>query len=148
MPAIQTSVSERMRKAVAGQRVDMIPATMISRNVESAAGIGFGLPVGRGANDDACKLWTNGATFLGITVRERSINPETQADKFAQYESARIMTKGSIWVVAGAAVSDGEPVYLVAATGVFTNVSSSNIAINAIFDSSAGNGELVKVRMT
>lgn len=148
MPAIQSSVTERMRKAVAGQRATMIPATMISRTVESAAGIAFGVAAARGTSDNGCKVWETGSTFLGITIRERSINPDTQADKFAQYETARIMTKGDVWVVAGAAVADGDPVYLVAATGAFTNVSSGNIAINAIFDSTAGNGALVKVRLT
>lgn len=148
MPAIQSSVTERMRKAVAGQRATMIPATMISRTVESAAGLAFGVAAARGANDNGCKVWETGNTFLGITIRERSINPDTQADKFAQYEAARIMTKGDVWVVAGAAVADGEPVYLVAATGAFTNVSSGNIAINGIFDSTAASGALVKVRLT
>lgn len=146
MPAIQTSINERMRKAVAGQRATMLPAAFISRSVESAAGIGFGLPVGRGTGDNQCILWTTGAKFLGITVRERSINIETGADKFAQYEAARIMTKGDIWVTASVAVADGDPVYLVAATGLFTNVDTGNVAINAVFDSTAGIGELVKVR--
>lgn len=146
MPAIQTSITERMRKAVAGQRATMLPAAFISRSVESAAGIGFGLPAARGTGDNQCKLWEAGAAFLGITARERSINPDTEADKFAQYEAARIQTAGDIWVVASVNVADGEAVYLVAATGLFTNVSAGNIAISAVFDTTATAGNLVRLR--
>lgn len=136
--AVQTTYSENIRAGVPGQIVDMIPKTLISRDVEAAGGLGFGLPVARGVGDKGCRPFTTGDTaakFLGISVRERSLQAE--ANGFKQYDSARIMTKGAIWVTAAVAVTAGQPVYIVPATGALTNVATDNLLIpGAVFDTS------------
>src|SRR5690606_16869272 len=87
--------------------------------------------------------------FLGITVRERSVRPETP-NKFAQYESARIMRKGVIWVETGGAVNAGDDVTVTVATGALgtTAVGAGVVAIpNARWESSTSGAGLAKLRL-
>lgn len=113
MPAIQTSYTD-LTAARAGARADMTPAAFISRTVETAAGIAFGVPVSQGSEDGGCVAYAG--DFVGVTVRNRDMRPETP-DKYAQYESANLMIKGTIWVAVAAAVSAGDPVYINASGG-------------------------------
>ena len=149
MPAVQTTYNEKIVAARVGQIANTEPVVLISRTVEDETPIAFGKPVMQGTADDGCKLFAGASTeVLGITVRERSTRPETP-DTFARYESARIMKKGVIWVVASVAVVAGDPVYVIPATAAFakTNASSAILIPNARWDSSAGIGALAKVRL-
>ncbi|WNW10120.1 hypothetical protein RRX38_02810 [Pseudomonas sp. DTU_2021_1001937_2_SI_NGA_ILE_001] len=136
--SVQDTYSENMRAGVPGQIVDTIPKTMLSRTVEAAGGIGLGVPAARGALDKSCRPFAAGDTaarFIGITVRERSLQAE--ASTFKQYDSVRVMTKGTIWVSASVQVAAGDPVYIVPASGLFTNASAGNVQVpNAVFDTS------------
>ncbi|QJD54311.1 hypothetical protein [Aminobacter phage Erebus] len=155
MPAVQTSYSETMRPALAGMIANTEPTKLISRNVETVAGIGFGKVVQQGATDDGCisDLDTSdltAQTFLGITVRERSTRPETP-DLFARYESARIMREGVIWVEVAVAVAPSDIVTVTLATGVIgkTAVGAGVVAIpNARWESSTGGAGLAKLRLS
>lgn len=149
---MQTSYSENIGAARAGMVANMEPAVFISRTVETAAGIGFGVPVQKGTADNGCKIMGAGATeVLGITVRERSTRAETP-DVFAQYDSARLMRKGVLWVVVTDAggVADGDPVWIKLADGTFSNADAGTAGSvklgGARWDSSAANGELAKIR--
>jgi len=158
MPAVQTSYSENIGAARAGMIANEEPATLISRTVADAAGIGFGVVVQEaaadGSKDGQCTADLDTADmdaykFLGITVRERSVRPETP-NKFAQYESARIMRKGVIWVEVAGAVKAGEDVTVTLATGVLgtAGVGAGIIAIpNARWESSATGAGLAKLRL-
>ena len=143
----QTNYTDRMDAGVAGAIVNTEPNVLISRSVEKAEGLGFGVPVAQGANDKGCTD-TNGKTaVLGVTAIDRGVGGTT-VDTFTQGESARIMTKGVIWVVAGEAVAAGDSVYVTASTGAFKKTATGNVAIpNARFDTSAANGGLVQVRL-
>lgn len=131
--AVQDTYSTNIRKAVAGARANMEPVDLISRTVETAAGIGFGKVVQQGAGDNGCKSDLTGMTaqtFLGITMLDRGIRPETP-DKFAQYQSALIMRKGPIWVEVGEAVTPASIPTVTLATGVIgdTAVGAGVVAI-------------------
>ncbi|MGV6394519.1 structural cement protein Gp24 [Pseudomonas caspiana] len=136
--AVQDTYSENMRAGVPGQIVDTIPKTLLSRTVEAAGGIGLGVPAARGTADKSCRPFAAGDTvarFIGITVLERSLQAEANA--FKQYDSVRVMTKGAIWVTASVVVGAGDPVYVVPASGLFTNASAGNVQVpNAVFDTS------------
>lgn len=156
--AVQTSYSENIRPAVAGQIANTEGAVLISRTVADAAGIGFGKVVQEaaadGSKDGQCTGDLDTADmdafkFLGVTVRERSVRPETPS-KFAQYESARIMRKGVIWVEVAAAVKAGEDVTVTLASGVLgtASVGAGVVAIpNARWDSSTSGAGLAKLRL-
>lgn len=148
--AVQSTYSENIRAAVPGQLVDTIPKTLLSRTVEDAGGLAFGIPVAQGAADKGIRAFTTGDTaakFIGITVRERSVAAE--ADQFKQYDSARVLTKGAVWVTASVAVVAGDAVYVVPATGLFTNVDTGNVLIaGARFDTSTtAINQLAQVRL-
>lgn len=141
--AVQTSYSENQPAAVAGAQATMIPATIISRNVEGAA-IGFGVAVQQGAEDKGVAAFAAG-DFVGITLLDRSAAGEN--DTFRVGDSARVMTKGDVWVNASLAVAAGDPVYLTAA-GAFTNVATGNTAIaGARWDTSTSAAGLAVVRL-
>lgn len=108
--AVQDSYSESILPAVPGQLVNMTQKRLISRTVEDPNGIGFGLPAFQGVNDKGIKNTGTAAEFVGITVRERSLQAE--ANGFKQYDSARLIDDGPIWVAAPAAVNAGSPVTL------------------------------------
>lgn len=143
MPAVQTTYTEQMRKAVPGQQADMTPASMISRNVENAAGVDFGKPVAQGVADDGCILSTTGVTkILGASVRERSLVAE--GVKFAQYDSARIMVEGTLWVTASVAVVAGDIVHVIVATAAWAKTGGVLVP-GARWKTSAGIGELAVI---
>ncbi len=158
MPAVQSTYSETIGAARVGQIVNEEPVVLISRTVADAAGIEFGKVVQEAATDgskdgqctaDLDTADMNATTYLGITVRERSVRPETP-NKFGQYESARIMRKGVIWVAVAAAVNAGEDVTVTLATGVLGTaaVGAGVVAIpNARWDSSTAGAGLAKLRL-
>lgn len=151
--AIQTAYNENIRAAVAGHRADDTPATIISRTVELAAGIDHGGAVARGSEAHFAKAFLTGANhWMGVCVRERNANPSTP-DKVARYESAGIMTQGTIWVKANVQVAAGDPVYVIKATGLFSNVvgtgaTAAVLIPDAVWDTStSGAGQLAIVRL-
>ncbi|QIG73247.1 hypothetical protein EVC02_026 [Rhizobium phage RHph_N17] len=121
MPNVQSTYTENMRVAVEGQRANMEPVKLISRSVEDVAGLGFGIVVQQGATDKGCTADLNTSAmdvfkFLGVTVRERGVNPETP-NGWAKGESALIMREGCIWVAVDGAVAAGNDVTVTLATG-------------------------------
>lgn len=143
MPPIQTTYNEEMRAGVPGQVPDMQQASFVSRTVEEAAGIAFGVPVSQGANDKGVADYTAG-DFVGITVRERSLPAEQ--DALAENDSAMIIRKGPVFVLANVGVDAGNPVYITAA-GAFTDVEGTNFLIpGARWDTTtSGAGQLAVV---
>src|SRR5690606_30911647 len=148
--SVQDIYNATMSAAREGMIANTEPKTLISRTVETAAGIGLGLPAAQGTDDNGVIATASAtAAILGITVRERSVRPETP-NKFAQYESARIMTKGVIWVEVAGAVSAGEDVTVTLATGALgsTAVGAGIVAIpNARWESSTSGAGLAKLRL-
>jgi len=154
--AVQTNYPDTQPVAVAGAQATMIPATIISRTVESAA-VGFGRPVEQGTLDKGCKLF-DGGTVLGITLLDRSASGQTEAggqvtgrtpDTFGVGESARVMTKGDVWVVSTTGNAAGDPVYVRPSNGTFQNTSAnSGVQIpGARWDTTAQAGQLAVVRL-
>ena len=114
-----------------------------SRTVEDAAGIAFGLAVAQGANDKGIRAVKTGDTkFAGITALDLSSRDDA---KFVQYESARILEKGVIWVEVTEAVKAGDDVAVDLATGKF-NKSGAKYP-NARFETSGVAGGLAQVEL-
>lgn len=142
--AVQTTYSDTIGLGYAGQVADLTLTDIISREVESAA-IGFGKPVIQGTGDRQCKVGAAGV-FIGITVRDVTLAPE-RGDQYAVGDTAAIMTKGVMFVVAGEAVVAGDAVYRTSA-GVLNKTSSGNTLIaNARWDTSAASGALARIRL-
>ena len=141
--AVQTDYNATLAPAVAGAQATMLPASIISRNVEGAP-IGFGKPVFQGDADKG--VAASGDDFVGITLLDRSAAGE--GDTFRVGDSARVMVEGDVWVEASVAVAAGDAVAVTAA-GAFTNVTTDNTAIDgARWDTSTtAAGQLAVVRL-
>ena len=114
-----------------------------SRTVEDAAGIAFGLAVAQGANDKGIRAVKAGDTkFVGITALDLSSRDDA---KFVQYESARILKKGTIWAQVTEAVKAGDDVAVDLATGKF-NKSGAKYP-NARFETSGVAGGLAQIEL-
>ena len=114
-----------------------------SRTVEDAAGIAFGLAVAQGANDKGIRAVKAGDTkFVGITALDLSSRDD---GKFLQFESARILKKGVIWVEVTETVNAGDDVAVDLATGKF-NKSGAKYP-NARFETSGVAGGLAQVEL-
>jgi hypothetical protein len=148
MPSVQTSYLDQAVSAVAGMIASSEPSTVISRICETAAGIGFGVVAVQGVGDDEVRVCEAGKAFRGITLMDKTVRPDN-VDQYAQYDNVAVITKGPVWVLAGATVVAGEPALFVEATGALTNVvAAGNVAIDgAIFDTSAASGALCVLRL-
>lgn len=147
--SVQDTYLEEMRFGVAGQIVNTVPATLISRTVEDVAGIGFGLAVTQGTNDKGCSAFGSGdTTILGITVRERSIDAN-DADEFGEGTDARVMTKGVVWVTCATGCSAGDGVFVRPSNGDFqdSNANSAVQIVGARWDTSADAAGIAQVRL-
>lgn len=123
--AVQTTYSARMPAAVAGMIADMQNWDADTRICETAAGIGFGLAVGRGSADNGAVLGAAAATdFLGISVRDVTL-VNNDGDEYARYSNMAVLTKGTIWVTVGGDVVDGGDVTFNSTTGVLSSAGTS-----------------------
>ena len=114
-----------------------------SCTVEDAAGIAFGLAVAQGANDKGIRAVKAGDTkFVGITALDLSSRDDA---KFVQYESARILKKGTIWAEVTEDVKAGDDVAVDLATGKF-NKSGAKYP-NARFETSGVAGGLAQIEL-
>lgn len=133
---IQTTYPDTIRPAIAGMIANEEPARFISRTVEDAAGILFGLGVIQGVADKGCKIgaMTTEGNMLGVVVRERGIKAEFP-NGYMQYDSARIMRSGCIWVTVTAAVVAGDAAKI-SATGTWGKGTGTGDVPHARYDTS------------
>jgi hypothetical protein len=73
MPAVQTSYATTMRVAFAGLKGDTAPEVILTRQVETTGGIGFGLAVTQGTGDRQVTVTgTTPKAFIGITLVDQT----------------------------------------------------------------------------
>lgn len=142
MPAVQTTYGMNLAPAFEGMIADSTDHTIVSKQVETAAGIGYGKVCVKGTGDDQVKVSAASLAFIGIAVASH----DYLADVHPQYSTAPVMIEGELWVITSVAVVAEDLAYYVPATGVLTNVSTSNTLIGK-FKSSGGIGALVKLRI-
>lgn len=143
--AVQTTYGTNIAAAVAGMVANSELANVISRVLQHAV-VGFGVGVFQGTADNQVTPDGDGRKFRGVTVLDPTVRPEL-TDQFAVGDTVPVMTKGVIWVTVVGSVVAGAAAY-VGDDGEFSSAASGNTAIpNAIWDSSAANGELAKLRL-
>lgn len=108
------------------------------------AQIGFGLAVIKGTDDNEVKLGAGGK-FVGLTVRDIAL-PVANNDLYLVGDNVGVMTRGTMFCKAIAAVTAGDPVYRTA-TGTLTNVIGARTATAgaAVGD---GNGVMGAITMS
>jgi hypothetical protein len=138
---VQTTYVEGIRRALAGTIYGTDYET-ITGLVETAAGIGFGLPVGQGVADKGVVLAGASNKFIGVTVRDVTlIHATADLDKYVENENVGILRRGMIWVTASIAVAAGDAVHYDTTTGAWSNTGGATIT-NAKWVKSAGAGEV------
>jgi len=144
MPTIQSSYLSQHPVGFEGMVANSEPSVIVSRVAEDVEGIGFGKICVLGDKDNTVTDAEASKKFEGIAVADTT----QPADTFAQYATVPVMKKGVIWVTASVAVAKGDAVYFVPATGVLTNVPTSNTLIaNASWDSATSGAALAKLRL-
>lgn len=150
MAIVQDVFNDAPAKGYPGMVRNGETSNRISRTVEDAAGIAFGRFVFRGAGDHGCTATPAAGKVLGVTIADHGVVPlpgGVAADIYPQYYTAGIMGGGSIDVVAGVNVADGDPVFVTPA-GVITNVDGGGPNIRAgtwEFDETVAAGGIVGV---
>lgn len=116
----QTSYSIKQAVAYAGMVFAEHPHDIDSRDVETAAGIDFGVAVSRGTDADRQVVLGGDAAFFGITIRslEREGAVNTNVAKYAEKETAGILRRGYIWVTVPSGCTPGDSVKYNDTTGV------------------------------
>jgi hypothetical protein len=144
MPAVQSAYSAQHARWIEGMVLNMEPNVIVSRECEDVEGIGFGKVGVQGTLDHQVVDSEATVKFVGIAV----LDATQPTGKYEQYATAALMKKGVIVVQASVAVAVGDPVYYVPATGVLTNVSTSNTLIaGAQWDTSTAGAGLAALRL-
>jgi hypothetical protein len=144
MPAIQSTYAATHARWFEGMVLNQEPADIVTRIAEDVEGIGFGKVGVQGTLDNQVVDSEATVKFVGIAVAD----PGQPADTYAQYANVALMKRGVIVVMASVAVAVGDLVYYVPATGVLTNVSTSNTLIDgARWDTSTAAAGLAALRL-
>ena len=151
MPA-QTSYSIRQGKAYAGLIYAQAPHDIVSRAVETAAGVAFGVAVTRGTDADKQIVPAASADFLGITIRSLEKEGGTAgAIQWNAKETAGVMRSGYIWAVCPTGCVPGDAVNYADGTGVLDSGAAgagSTSLDGASWETTAVAGELAVVRLS
>jgi len=148
----QTSYSINQRIAVAGTIFDLNPYDNVSRDVETAAGIGFGLAVSRGT-DEQRQVVVGGAAFLGLTVRalDREGAANTGLVSYSEKETAAIMRSGYIYAECVSGCTAGDSANYNTITGVIDSgaAGAGEVLIEgATWETSTAAGEIGVLRLS
>ena len=144
---IQSTYLQGPARGFPGMIVNGEDSNRISRTVEDAAGIAFGMAVFQGATDHGVTA-TPSANFMGVTIADAGVIAlaGTTVDTYPQYGTAGILNEGPIYVTTSVNVTPRQPVYVTPA-GVFTNVVTANTLIPGTFDETATAGSPVRIRI-
>lgn len=147
----QTSYEIDIPKAYAGLIYAQAPSDIVSRLVETVAGIPFGVAVSRGTDLER-QIVLGGTNFLGITIR--SLDQEgaanTGAIQWDETESAGVMRWGYIWAICVAGCNPGDSVKYVNADGTLTSgapAAGETALDGASWETVAAAGELAVLRI-
>lgn len=143
MPFIATSFPETLEKGYAGSIADAAGCELISRSAEAAVSFGGAVvESGTGKGGQGRAITTGDTVVLGVAIRDQSVPAGQNA--YAAKDNMRIMKKGAVYLTAGATVVPGDPVHVVAATGVWTN--TGGIAVGK-WEADGSSGVLTKARI-
>lgn len=148
MAELQTTFSNTIAKGYAGMVASGETSNRISRTIEDAAGVAFGVPVYRGTGDHGCTATVGTlATFLGwtVAVAGQGLIAGQTADTYAQYDNVPIMPQGAIYINVKGAVVDGAAITVGAGANIAdlygsTAADATHIATGWIADETITDG--------
>ena len=110
--------------------------TLADGSTDFAAGDGFNIAV-------TATSETAVGDYLGISVRDTTLGAEK--DVYEEDDTVPVLTKGVIWVTAGASVVAGDAAYWNPSTKRYTKTTTHFPIPGGVFDTSGGNGDLVRL---
>jgi hypothetical protein len=122
----------------------------------SAGGLAFTLADGAtdfvaGDSFTITVAYSANAAFMGLAVLTPAVPPvatgATLVDGYPQYFTGAFMTRGQMYVTAGASVVDGGDVYWNPATGRYTSTTTHIRIPNAVFDTTGVDGDIVEISL-
>lgn len=145
---IQSTYADDYAKGYPGMLANGETSNRISRTVEDAAGIGFGVPVYRGSGDHGCTATVGTlASFYGWAIADVGIVPTVggDVDEYPQYSTAGILTSGAIYITVTGAVTDGAEITVGKGAGIAdlygaTAADATHIATGWIADETVTDG--------
>lgn len=148
MAVLQSTYSEDIAAGYPGMVANGETSNRITRTCETAAGIGFGVPVYRGTGDHGCTSTVGTlATFLGWTIATsgQALVAGQDADEYAQYDNVPIITLGAIWITVTGAVTDGAAITVGTGAGAAdgygaTAADATHIATGWVADTTVTSG--------
>lgn len=148
MGTYQTTYSEAPAIGLPGQIASEEVQNIVSREVETAAGIAFGQPVQRGSADHGVAILSSG-DFLGIAVQNPAVPPDdSNPDAYPRYFTGAFMTMGTMYVTAGDDVTDGAAVYWDSSAKKYIEQATGAVQIpGAFFETSGGEDDIVIISL-
>ena len=149
----QTSYSLNQPIAYAGLIYALAPSDIISRSVETVAGVAFAVVVSRGTDKDKQAILGGTTGILGVSIRDlgREGAANSGAISYAEKETAGIMRDGYIWAVCPSGCVPDDAVNFVEATGVLDSGAPAGVGETGLddcfWDSTAAAGELAILRV-
>lgn len=124
--AAQTTYSYSTPSGVPGGLLDINPYSTVSRLIEDATSIKFGLGVVKGTSDQQVKIGSG--TFVGVLVERAHELEKDNSLKIEAGEAFTVLTKGGIWgrVAYDASVAFGDDLY-VGDDGVFAKTGTTKL---------------------
>lgn len=153
---LQSSYRPQIARGYVGMLADDGDKDIRSLICETAAGIGFGLAVSQGTLDRGAIL--GGSAFRGITVADKTLslapldplsNTDFTLDKYGNRVTMSVLSRGRIYVLAGATVTPNNDVYYNTGNGGFTNAAGGLSATGYIdFNRQPLDGQTVVINGT
>jgi hypothetical protein len=156
---VQRTYRPQIAPGLPGLIVDMTSSEVITKQCEGTSGIGFGLAVGVGTKADSVVL--GGTKFFGISVRDVTlarapIDPlstliaeQFAVDTYQNFANMAVLTRGHIWVTAGANAAIGDALYYGGTDGGFSNSASGEAAFgSATFSTIPADGDTIVIGPT
>lgn len=124
--AAQTTYSYSTPSGVPGGLLDINPYHTVSKLIEDASNVKFGVGVVKGTSDAQVKVGSG--TFVGVLVEKAHELDKDNAVVIGKGESLTVLTKGGIWarVADDAEVAFGDDLY-VGTDGVFAKTGTTKL---------------------
>lgn len=137
---MQTSYSNTMAVAQAGQLADSGPKDVLSRN-NPAVAVPFGVAVCESTGDDECKLPTTSAeasASIGVALRTQAIETSTSASsEYPTKSQVSVLRRGRVFVAVEQSVSKGDLAFVRYATGIADSTKTQKGAFRRNYDGTA-----------
>ena len=116
---------DKMPEGYPGALADEVAKDLYSLSVAGTTPLAFGAAAAYGTLRGTCRPIAAAdtiANFAGIVTMTRSAMGD---DAYTQYESARLISKGRVWVTTATQPADGAPVFLNPTTGAWSSASAA-----------------------